>query len=63
MEIIEFEDTQLNPKEKVREKIIERIKLNDGYCPCVAQLDSSTKCPCVTYLESHNCHCNLYIKK
>lgn len=63
MEVLEFEDTYLNPNEKIRDKILERIKKNEGHCPCVVQEGKNTICPCITYKESHNCHCNLYLKK
>lgn len=60
-----FDDTILNPKEKVVAAIKNRIIKNDGYCPCdqgdVAIED--TLCPCKKYRESHYCCCSLYIEK
>jgi ferredoxin-thioredoxin reductase catalytic subunit len=59
--IITFIDTIVN--EKFKDKIIKRIKANDGYCPCVEERAKATLCPCDEYINTHNCHCNLYIKK
>jgi hypothetical protein len=56
-----FPDTMVN--EKFKDKIIKRIVANDGFCPCVEEKLESTLCPCDEYLDTHFCHCNLYIKK
>jgi hypothetical protein len=61
LQTIEFEDTMIN--EKFRDKIIERIKKNDGYCPCVSERNENTVCPCDEYLRCHECHCSLYIHR
>jgi ferredoxin-thioredoxin reductase catalytic subunit len=58
--IVVFPDTMVN--EKFKDRIIKRIKANNGYCPCVEKAEN-TFCPCEEYLNTHNCHCNLYIKK
>lgn len=65
MEILIFDDTQLNPNEKVKNAILKRVEINDGYCPC-NQGDTpkeDTKCPCKKYREEHYCCCTLYVKR
>lgn len=65
MTILEKNDTQLNPNEKIRNAILNRIKKNDGYCPC-NQGDTpieDTKCPCKKYREDSYCCCTLYVLK
>jgi hypothetical protein len=59
--IVESYDMCLNEKHK--DKILDRIKANDGYCPCVVERTESQKCPCNDYLNYNNCHCNLYIQR
>jgi len=51
-------------KELVQE-IRQKIKENDGYCPCKTQKTPDTKCICREFLEqqeSGECHCGLYYK-
>jgi hypothetical protein len=55
---------QLNRNDKFVKSIINRIQLNDGYCPC-DQGDTpkeDTKCPCKKYRQTLECCCNLYQK-
>jgi ferredoxin-thioredoxin reductase catalytic subunit len=58
--IAEFPDTIVN--ERFKDRIIKRIKANNGFCPCVNEKSDDTLCPCKEYLDTHDCHCNLYIK-
>jgi ferredoxin-thioredoxin reductase catalytic subunit len=58
--LIEYEDTMIN--EKFKDKILKRIKANNGFCPCVDEKSNDTMCPCKDYQDTHDCHCNLYIK-
>ena len=53
----------INPNLKVREAIIKRLKINDGYCPCVSEKNKDTKCPCKEVRTEGICHCMLYVKK
>lgn len=46
---------------KVKE-IRQAIKNNQGYCPCVLEKTSETKCPCLDFRENQECHCGLYEK-
>lgn len=60
-----FEDTQLNPNEKIVNAIKKRLELNNGYCPCDQgeTPKEDTQCPCKKYVETHYCCCTLYTKK
>ena len=44
--------------------IRERLKNNDGYCPCRLVRNEDTKCMCKEFLEQDEgeCHCGLYVK-
>lgn len=46
------------------ERIRQRLKENDGYCPCRLKKTEDTKCICKEFLEqqSGECHCGLYYK-
>lgn len=51
-------------KELVAE-IKQKLKENDGYCPCRLTQSEETKCPCKEFRESTEvgeCHCGLYLK-
>lgn len=56
----------LNPNKETVEKIRKAVKDNDGYCPCVLQKTSDTKCMCKKFIEEVEegyCHCGLYKKE
>ena len=55
---------RLNEDAEYVAKIRAALKANDGYCPCVLQKTSDTKCMCKEFreMESGTCHCGLYIK-
>lgn len=48
------------------EEFMERLKKNDGYCPCRLTKSSETKCMCKEFRdkvkagETGICHCGLY---
>ena len=44
--------------------IRQKIKQNDGYCPCQLIKDDTTRCPCESFRNGPlgQCHCGLYIK-
>ena len=50
-------------KEQVA-KIRERLKANEGYCPCRISKTPDTKCMCKEFREASEgeCHCGLYVK-
>lgn len=45
-------------------EIRQRLKENDGYCPCSLEKNEATKCMCLDFRNQANgqCHCGLYIK-
>ena len=55
-----------NPDKELVKTIREKLKANDGYCPCVLIKSDETKCMCKDFLEQTEegyCHCQLYYKK
>ena len=51
-------------KELVKE-IRQKLKDNNGYCPCRLIKNEDTKCMCKEFLEQEElgeCHCGLYVK-
>ena len=60
-----FEDTQLNPNEKVVNNILKALGRTEGECPCnQGDIPKEDKmCPCKKYRTTHKCCCNLYVKK
>lgn len=55
-----------NPNNKYAQKIKDRLKQNDGYCPCCIEKSPDTKCMCKEFREQIDrrepgeCHCGLY---
>lgn len=49
------------------EAFAERLKANDGYCPCMLQKTPDTKCMCKQFKnmidrgEFGECHCGRYV--
>lgn len=46
--------------------IKEKIKENNGYCPCQLEKNENTKCICKNFLNQEEdgwCHCGLYYKE
>ena len=54
----------VNPDKELVKTIREKLKANDGYCPCRLQKSEDTKCICKEFKnqEEGECHCGLYIK-
>ncbi len=55
----------VNPNKEHVERIRQKLKENDGYCPCQLIKSPDTKCMCKEFLEETEegeCHCKLYIK-
>lgn len=50
---------------ELEKEIRQRIKDNNGYCPCKILKNDDTKCICKEFLEqeSGECHCGLYYKE
>ena len=54
-----------NDKELVAE-IKQKLKDNDGYCPCRLTKNDDAKCPCKEFRDQEEpgeCHCGLYVKE
>lgn len=51
-----------NPDKDFLNKILEAIKENDGYCPCVLKKNEDTLCPCKEFRTNKKCHCRLYVE-
>lgn len=54
-----------NPDEEYAKEVTEKLRANDGYCPCKLEKTPDTKCMCKEFLETESgmCHCGLYIKE
>ena len=55
---------KVNSDKEVVDLIRQKLKENDGYCPCRTVKNEDTKCICKEFLEQEEgeCHCGLYIK-
>ena len=55
---------KLNSDENIVKEIRQKLKDNDGYCPCKLNKNADTKCMCKDFREQSEgeCHCGLYIK-
>lgn len=53
-----------NPNEKLVAEIQQKLKENNGYCPCSLIKSDDTKCMCKEFrtIDEGMCHCGLYIK-
>lgn len=51
--------------EKFKDLMLQRVKDNGGYCPCMLVKDETTKCMCKAFREQEEgvCHCGLYYKE
>lgn len=50
---------------ELAQEIREKLKNNDGYCPCAIEKNEDTKCMCKQFREQSigYCHCGLYYKE
>ena len=55
---------KVNKNKKLVAEIKQRIKNNNGYCPCRLLKNEDTKCMCKEFREQEEgeCHCGLYVK-
>ena len=55
---------KVNKNKKLVAQIKQRIKDNNGYCPCRLLKNEDTKCMCkeIREQEECECHCGLYVK-
>lgn len=56
---------KLNPDGEYVREMREKIRENEGYCPCSIIKNDDTRCMCKAFREmtSGTCHCGLYIKE
>lgn len=49
---------------ELRDEIRQKLKENNGYCPCALVKSNDTKCMCKEFREmtEGTCHCGLYVK-
>ena len=40
-----------NPNNEIYESVTQAVKDNNGYCCCLLERNSNTKCPCKDFLE------------
>lgn len=56
-----------NPDDEYAAEVIQKIKENNGHCPCKLVKTPDTKCKCKDFRdqvergESGSCHCGLWI--
>lgn len=55
---------RITENEQLKEKILQALKDNHGYCPCKLEPIDENRCMCKEFIEqeSGTCHCGLYIK-
>lgn len=56
---------KINPDQEYVNIIKQKLKENDGYCPCRLSKTPDSKCMCKEFKESTEegyCHCGLYFK-
>ena len=56
---------KLNPDKEMVKTVREGLKRTGGYCPCMLERSSDTKCMCKAFREQKErgfCHCRLYYK-
>lgn len=55
----------LNPDNELVKEINQKLKENNGYCPCKLLKNENTKCMCKEFREKQDegiCHCGKFIK-
>lgn len=55
---------KLSEDKELVQEIRNKLKINDGYCPCRIEKTIDTKCMCKEFreMEEGECHCGLFIK-
>ena len=55
---------KLSEDKELVQEIREKLKANEGYCPCRIEKTPDTKCMCKEFREQSigECHCGLYVK-
>ena len=66
MKHIKVTKIRVNDDKELVEAVREKLKANDGYCPCRIEKTPENKCMCKEFLNEDylgECHCGLYIKE
>ena len=55
---------KVSDDKEVVELIRQKLKDNEGFCPCRLEKTADTKCMCKEFREQEEgtCHCGLYVK-
>lgn len=56
---------KLSDNKELVAEIKQKLKANNGYCPCRLTQSEDTKCLCKEFreqTEAGECHCGLYVK-
>lgn len=56
---------KVSENKELVEEIRQKLKDNNGYCPCRLVKNEDTKCMCKEFIEQEElgeCHCGLYVK-
>ena len=56
---------RLSDDKELVEEIQQKLKENNGFCPCRIEKTDDTKCMCKEFVEQEQsgfCHCELYYK-
>ncbi len=54
-----------NPDKELFENVSQKVKDNEGYCPCKLIKNQDTFCPCKEFKEQitiGECHCGRFLK-
>lgn len=62
MYLIPPKGMKMNPNQTHAYKIMDKLELNSGYCPCLPQKTVDTICPCKFARKVQACRCGLYMK-
>lgn len=56
---------KVSDNKELVEEVRQKLRENDGYCPCKFVKNKDTKCMCKDFREQTTpgeCHCGLYVK-
>lgn len=54
---------KLNPDQAHVNKIVNKLGMTGGYCPCLPNRTEDTICPCKYARKQSVCRCGLYVRK